>query len=90
MTRLSLMSIQSPFAWNGMLYVTSGQAGEPIKPIAAIRPGGSGDITPAEDADSGEYVVWYDRLAKRRCLPATPPSPAFSSTSGCRHSGPSR
>jgi outer membrane protein assembly factor BamB len=69
MSRMSLMSIQSPFAWNGMLYVTSGQAGEPVKPIAAIRPGAGGDITLEENATSGEYVVWYDRVAGGTYLP---------------------
>lgn len=69
MSRMSLMSIQSPFAWNGLLYATSGQAGEPEKPIVAIRPGGSGDITPAEGADQGDYVAWYNRVAGGTYLP---------------------
>ena len=69
MSRMSLMSIQSPFAWNGMLYVTSGQAGGSVKPIAAIRPGGSGDITPPEDATDNEYVAWYNRVAGGTYLP---------------------
>jgi outer membrane protein assembly factor BamB len=69
MSRFSGMAIQSPFAWNGMLYVTSGVAGEQNKPIAAIRPGGSGDITPPDDADQGEYVAWYNRVAGGTYLP---------------------
>jgi outer membrane protein assembly factor BamB len=69
MSRMSLMSIQSPFAWNGLLYVTSGQAGEPNKPIVAIRPGGAGDITPPEGNDSGEHVAWYNRVAGGTYLP---------------------
>jgi len=69
MSRMALMSIQSPFAWNGLLYVTSGQAGEQVKPIAAIRPGASGDITPEEGDDAGEYVAWYNRLAGGTYLP---------------------
>ncbi len=69
MSRFSMMPIQSPFAWNGRLYVTSGVAGEQNKPIAAIRPGGSGDITPADDADQGEYVAWYNRVAGGTYLP---------------------
>jgi len=69
MGRMSLMSIQSPFAWNGMLYVTSGQAGEPVKPIAAIRPGASGDITLEENATEGEHIAWYNRVAGGTYLP---------------------
>ncbi len=69
MSRFSMMSIQSPFAWNGLLYVTSGTAGEENKRIAAIRPGGSGDITPADGADESEYVAWYNRVAGGTYLP---------------------
>jgi len=43
MSRFSASPIQSPFAWNGLLYVTSGVAGEQTKPVAAIRPGGAGE-----------------------------------------------
>ncbi len=69
MSRMSRMTIASPFAWDGLLYVTSGSAGEQNKPIAAIRPGGSGDITPAEDKSVGEYVAWYNRTAGGTYLP---------------------
>lgn len=69
MGRMSMMSIQSPFAWDGMLYVTSGVSGEPDKPIAAIRPGASGDITPSEGSTSNEHVVWYNRTAGGTYLP---------------------
>ena len=69
MSRFSQMTIQSPFAWDGLLYVTSGVAGEQNKPIAAIRAGGSGDITPPGDATEGEFVAWYNRVAGGTYLP---------------------
>ncbi len=69
MSRFSQMTIQSPFAWDGLLYVTSGVAGEQNKPIAAIRAGGSGDITPPDDAAEGEFVAWYNRVAGGTYLP---------------------
>jgi outer membrane protein assembly factor BamB len=69
MSRFSMMAIQSPFAWHGLLYVTSGTAGEQDKPIAAIRPGGAGDITPPDGADEGDHVAWYNRVAGGTYLP---------------------
>ncbi len=69
LSRFSMMAIQSPFASGGLLYVASGSAGAQTKPIAAIRPGGAGDITPAEGADANEHVVWYNRVAGGTYLP---------------------
>jgi outer membrane protein assembly factor BamB len=69
MKRMSLSSIQSPFAWDGFLYLTSGGSGGQNKPIVAIRPGGSGDITPPEGKNSSEYVAWYNRTAGGTYLP---------------------
>ena len=62
------MTIQSPFAWDGLLYVTGGAGGR-NKPLAAIRPGGAGDITPPGNENEGEYVAWYDRTAGGTYLP---------------------
>ena len=43
---MSIISIPTPFAANGLLYVTSGYIMDPkIKPVYAIRPGANGDIT---------------------------------------------
>jgi outer membrane protein assembly factor BamB len=68
MSRMAAVPIQSPFSWGGLLYVTSGSGGE-IKPIVAIRPGGSGDITPPESKNSNEHVAWYNRTAGGTYLP---------------------
>lgn len=70
--RLSLgarMAIQSPFSWQGLVYVTAGTAGDDRRPIAAIRPGASGDITPREGKTAGEYVAWLEPLAGGTYLP---------------------
>jgi outer membrane protein assembly factor BamB len=68
MTRMGGYAIQSPFAWNDFLYITSGAGGEDNRPIVAVRAGGSGDITPA-DQTHNEHVVWYDRAAGGTYLP---------------------
>ena len=44
------------------LYVQSGLPGA-FRPIYAIRPGGSGDISLAADATSNEYVAWSQQRA---------------------------
>ncbi len=67
--RMAGRTIQSPFAWDDLLYLTSGTPGESNRPIVAIRAGGSGDITPQEPENKNEYVVWYDRLAGGTYLP---------------------
>ena len=67
--RMGGVAIQSPFAWNDVLFVTSGTSGDDNKPIVAIRAGGSGDITPPEPENKNEHVVWYERLAGGTYLP---------------------
>ena len=60
MSNMGAMPIPTPFAWDGLLYLASGPPGGKAWPLAAIRPGASGDITLEEGATSSEYVVWYD------------------------------
>ena len=67
--RMGAVAIQSPFAWNDILFMTSGTGGDDNKPIVAIRAGGSGDITPSEPANKNEHVVWYERVAGGTYLP---------------------
>lgn len=55
---LSSLAIPTPFASGGLLYVTSGYHNSPERPIFAIRPGASGDITLAEGETSNDYIVW--------------------------------
>lgn len=55
--RLSGMSdipIPSPFAYDGLLYVNGGRG----KPLFAIKPGATGDLTPASEGKQSEFVVW--------------------------------
>lgn len=55
---LSSLAIPTPFASGGLLYVTSGYHNSPERPIFAIRPGASGDITLAEGETSNDFIVW--------------------------------
>jgi outer membrane protein assembly factor BamB len=46
--------VPTPFAYEGLLYINGGRG----RPLFALRPGASGDITLKDDQTSNEYVVW--------------------------------
>ena len=48
----------SPVAADGLLYVGSGSQGEANRPLAAIRPGATGDISLAADQTASAFVAW--------------------------------
>ncbi len=54
----SPITIATPFSDAGLLYVSSGYVMSPNRPIFAIRPGASGDISLAEGETSNDYIVW--------------------------------
>ena len=61
---MSSIAIPQPFAAHGLLYVSSGYIGDNNRPVFAIKPGASGDITLKKDENgkrfnSNEYVVWF-------------------------------
>ena len=60
---LNTISIPQPFSAHGMLYVTSGYVGDQIKPVYAIRPGASGDITLLSGQTSNSHIAWYQDSA---------------------------
>ena len=53
----SIFASSTPIAGRGLIFVTSGGGGT-IQPIYALRAGGSGDITLADDETWNAYVVW--------------------------------
>ena len=52
------ITIPTPFAGHGMVYVSSGFVMSRRKPIYAIRPGASGDITLDDGATTGKHIAW--------------------------------
>ena len=48
-----------PVAADGLLYVGSGSQGEANRPLFAVRPGASGDISLAKEQTSNEFVSWF-------------------------------
>jgi outer membrane protein assembly factor BamB len=59
--KLSVNSTPTPFAANGLLYVASGYPADRNRPLVAIRPGASGDISLKDGETSNAYVVWHQR-----------------------------
>ena len=54
--------VPTPFARHGLLYLSSGYPGGFPRPVYAVRPGGSGDISLAEGETSNEAIAWYQPL----------------------------
>jgi outer membrane protein assembly factor BamB len=55
---MSTIAIPTPFARNGLLYVTSGYLADQLRPTYAIRPGASGNISLKPGDTSNDYIVW--------------------------------
>ncbi|HSC27639.1 MAG TPA: PQQ-binding-like beta-propeller repeat protein [Vicinamibacterales bacterium] len=49
----------SPVAAGGLLYVGSGSQGEANRPLYALRPGASGDVSLNGDETSNSFVTWF-------------------------------
>ena len=60
---MSSITIPTPFAGSGLLYVTSGYVMDRRKPVFAIRPGASGDVSLEADQTGNEYVAWCQKTA---------------------------
>jgi len=58
---MSSHTIPTPLAGHGLLFVTSGYINTLIRPLFAIRPGATGDITLQEDQTSNEYIAWCQK-----------------------------
>jgi outer membrane protein assembly factor BamB len=54
LTGMSATPIPSPFVYEGLLYVNGGRG----KPLFAIRPGATGDLSPREDGKLNEFIAW--------------------------------
>jgi outer membrane protein assembly factor BamB len=57
---MSSITIATPYAADGLLYLSSGYVGDKLKALYAIKPGASGDITPLAGETSGEFIAWSD------------------------------
>lgn len=55
---MSSITISNPYESKGLLYITSGYIMDKSKPIYAIRPGASGDISLGDTETANEFIVW--------------------------------
>jgi len=61
---MSILSIPTPFTAEGLLFITSGYVADPfLKPVYAIRPGATGDISLAKEEKSNKQIAWCQRQA---------------------------
>ncbi len=58
LTEMSSITIAMPYVHDGLLFVTSGYVGDKSRPVYAIRPGASGDISLQGDETSNEWIAW--------------------------------
>lgn len=56
---LTGQSTPTPVAADGLLYLATGSQGESNRPVFAVRPGASGDITLPKGQESSEFVAWF-------------------------------
>jgi outer membrane protein assembly factor BamB len=55
---MSTIAIPTPFAHNGLLFVTSGYVADQLRPTYAIRPGAAGDISLKPGETSNDFIAW--------------------------------
>lgn len=60
---MSSITIPTPFSKFGLLYVSSGYVMDKLRPLYAIRPGASGDISLKEEETSNEFIAWTQKQA---------------------------
>jgi outer membrane protein assembly factor BamB len=59
---MSTIVIPTPFSAFDLLYVCSGYVGDSTRPVFAVRPGASGDIS-LNDGQTNKFIAWYGKTA---------------------------
>ena len=63
LTGMSTITIATPYTDNGLLYISSGYFRDHQRPLYAIRPGASGDISLEPDQTGNESIAWCQPTA---------------------------
>jgi outer membrane protein assembly factor BamB len=58
LTGLTTLHVPTPFAKHGLLFISSGYLADPVRPVYAVRPGASGDISLKKGETSNQYIAW--------------------------------
>jgi outer membrane protein assembly factor BamB len=56
--KMSVLTVPSPLARHGLLFVSAGYIQDPHKPVYAIRPGAAGDISLEAGETHNEFIAW--------------------------------
>lgn len=56
---MSSIAIPTPFSKHGLLYIASGYVGDQHRPVYAIRPNASGDISLKQGETANKHIAWY-------------------------------
>jgi outer membrane protein assembly factor BamB len=59
---MSSLVIPTPLTKWGLLYISSGYVMDKVRPLYAIRPGASGDISLKNDETSNDFIAWYQKI----------------------------
>jgi uncharacterized protein (TIGR03067 family) len=60
---MSSITIPTPVAAHGLLFVSSGYVLDAVRPVYAVRPGASGDITLGKGETGNDFIAWSNRTA---------------------------
>jgi outer membrane protein assembly factor BamB len=60
---MSSIVIPTPCSQSGLLYVCSGYVGDKVRPVFAIKPGASGDISLKPGETNNAFIAWYQPTA---------------------------
>lgn len=60
---MSSIVIPTPFSRFGLLYVCSGYVGDKVRPVFAVKPGASGDISLPSAKSSNAFIEWSAPVA---------------------------
>ncbi|MDP1561735.1 MAG: PQQ-binding-like beta-propeller repeat protein [Pirellulaceae bacterium] len=63
LTGMSSITIATPYEAEGLLYVSSGYVMDSKRPLYAIRPGATGDISLQEGQTANEFIAWCQTKA---------------------------
>jgi outer membrane protein assembly factor BamB len=58
LTGMTSLHAATPISAGGLLYISSGYPTDSVRPVYAIRPGATGDITLPRDQRTNDYIVW--------------------------------
>jgi outer membrane protein assembly factor BamB len=59
LTGMSSIVIPTPFSKFDLLYIASGYVNDQDRPVYAIRPGASGDVSLKKGEKSNQFIAWY-------------------------------